>query len=65
MLLNKDANAVSYDVDVPYRDGNAKFIHDGASARIYTMMQMSPCRYAMMQMTPQTQIIQKFPLFSN
>ena len=52
MLLDKDANAISYDADVPCRDGNAKFIHDGASAHIYTMMQISPCRYAMMQMTP-------------
>ena len=65
MLIDKDANAIFYDADVPCRDRNAKFIHDGASAHIYTMMQMSPCRYAMMQMTPQTQIIQKFPLFSN
>ena len=50
MLFDKDANAVSYDADVPCRDGNAKFIHDGASVHIYTMMQMSSCRYAMMRM---------------
>ena len=28
----------------PCRDENAKFIHDDASAHIYTMMQISPCR---------------------
>ena len=44
MHLDKDANAISYDADVPHRDGNAKFIHEGASTHIYTMMQMSPCR---------------------
>ena len=48
VLLDKDANVISYDADVPCRDRNAKFIHNGASAHIYTMMQMSPCRYAMM-----------------
>ena len=32
------------DADVPCRGANAKFIHDGANAHIYTMMQMSPCR---------------------
>ena len=52
VLIDKDANAISYDADVSCKDGNAKFIHDGASTHIYTMMQMSPCRYAMMQMTP-------------
>ena len=52
VLFDKDANAVSYVADVLYKDGNAKFIHDGASGHIYTMMQMSPCRYVMMQMTP-------------
>ena len=52
MLLDKDANAISYDADVSCRDENTKFIHDDASAHIYTMMQMSHCRYAMMQMTP-------------
>ena len=52
VLLDKDVNAISYDADVPCRDGNAKFINDGASAHIYTMMQMSPYRYAMMQMAP-------------
>ena len=30
-----------YDADVPCRGANAKFIRDGASAHIYTMMQMS------------------------
>ena len=50
MILDKDANAISYDADVPCKNGNAKFIHDGASAHIYPMMKMSPCRYAMMQM---------------
>ena len=49
MLFDKDANAISYDADVPCRDETVKFIHD-ASAHIYSMMQMSPCRYAMMQM---------------
>ena len=39
-------------MQMSYAIGNAKFIHDGASAHIYTMMQMSPCRYIMMQMTP-------------
>ena len=44
MLLDKDANAIFYDADVTCKDGNAKFIHDGASAHIYTMMQMFLCR---------------------
>ena len=43
VLFDKDANAISYDADVLYRDRNAKFIHDGASAHIYIMMQMSHC----------------------
>ena len=50
VLLDKDANIISYDADVPYRDENAKFIHNGASTHIYTMMQMSSYKYAMMQM---------------
>ena len=33
-----------HDANVPCRDENAKFIHDDASAHIYTMMQMSPSR---------------------
>ena len=45
MLLDEDANAIFiYDANVPYRDENAKFIHDDASACIQTMMQMSPYR---------------------
>ena len=41
MLLDEDANAIFiYDANVPYRDENAKFIHDDASARIQTMMQI-------------------------
>ena len=52
VLLDKDANAVSYDANVPCKNGNAKFIYDGASVHIYAMMQMSPYRYAIMQMTP-------------
>ena len=44
MLLDEDANAIFfiYDANVPCRDENVKFIHDDASARIQTMMQMSP-----------------------
>ena len=38
VLLDKDANTISYDADVLCKDGDAKFIHDGASAHIYTMM---------------------------
>ena len=39
----KDADAIFiYDANVPCRDENARFIHDKASARIQTMMQMSP-----------------------
>ena len=52
MLIDKDVDAISYDVDVPCRDENAKFINDGASVHIYTIMPMSPCRYVMMQMPP-------------
>ena len=44
MLSYKDADAISYDADVPCRSVSAKFIHDDASARIQTMMQMSPYR---------------------
>ena len=33
-----------YDANVPCRDENAKFIHDDASAHIYTIMQISPCK---------------------
>ena len=34
-----DANAIFiYDANVPRRDGNAKFIHDDASACIQTMV---------------------------
>ena len=46
MLLDEDENAIFfiYDANVPCRDENAKFIHDDASARIQTMMQMSPHR---------------------
>ena len=45
MLLDEDANAIFiYNANVPCRDENAKFIHDDASARIQTMMQMSPHR---------------------
>ena len=49
-----------YNANVPCRDENAKFIHDDASARIQTMMQMSSYRvemqmssngYVMMQMS--------------
>ena len=41
----KDVDAkCPYDADVPCRGVNAKFIHDDASARIQTMMQMSPYR---------------------
>ena len=44
-LIDEDANAIFiYDANVPCRDENAKFIHDDASARIRTMMQMSPHR---------------------
>ena len=32
------------DADVPCRGIDAKFIHDGASAHIQIMMQMSPCK---------------------
>ena len=44
MFFDEDANAIFfiYDANVPCRDENAKFIHDDASARIQTMMQMSP-----------------------
>ena len=31
-----------YDANIPCRDENARFIHDDASARIQTMMQISP-----------------------
>ena len=44
VLLDKDANAIFYNAKVSCRDENAKFIHDDASARIQTMMQMSPYR---------------------
>ena len=46
MQISCSANAlqwVCHDADVLCRDEIAKFIHD-ASAHIYTMMQMSPCR---------------------
>ena len=43
-FLIKMQNAISYDADVPCRSVSAKFIHDDASARIQTMMQMSPYR---------------------
>ena len=62
-----------YDANVSCRDENAKFIHDDASARIQTMMQMSPYRdgdanvlYWVchdVNVLTQTQIIQKFFLF--
>ena len=40
MLLDKDANAIFlFMMQMSY---NAKFIHDDASARIQTMIQMSP-----------------------
>ena len=46
MLFDEDANVIFfiYDANVSCRDENAKFIHDDASARIQTMMQMSPHR---------------------
>ena len=46
LMLGEDANAIFiYDANVPCRDENAKFIHDDASARIQTIMQISPHRY--------------------
>ena len=46
MFLGEDANAkfFIYDANVLYKDENAKFIHDDASACIQTMMQISPHR---------------------
>ena len=44
-IFYKDVDAkCPYDADVPCKGVNAKFIHDDASARIQTMMQMSPYR---------------------
>ena len=43
MFFYQDVDAkCPYDADVPCRGVNAKFIHDDASARIQTMMQISP-----------------------
>ena len=44
MLFWKKCKCNFHDADVPYRDADTKFIHDDASARIQTTMQMSSCR---------------------